>query len=294
MSFWELTLSPSAETSEAFTNFLWELGALGVVEEEQDDAPLRLRAFFPGTAPPSMLSAAILGYRAALADLGFGSPARDVAVAPLLDGRWAEAWRQSFLPRPVGRRFLVVPPWHLSARHDGRQLLVIEPGRAFGTGHHESTRGCLTLLESFLETHRVPRAVDIGTGSGILAIAALLRGVPEVTALDIDPDALREARQNARWNGVQGRLSCHPTGPEALEGPFPLLVANLLRERHLSLAPHYRRLLIPGGTLILGGTLTEEEPAVLRALASHGLTLVERAELEGWVSLRLSRGGPNS
>ncbi len=289
MPFWELRIPASPETSEGLTNFLWELEALGVVEEEEPDgAPAQLRAYFADTAATATLATAVSRYCADLRALGFAVPAVEPAVVPLLEEAWAEAWRQSFPPRPVGRRLLVAPPWDTPAPLDGRQRVIIGPGRAFGTGNHGSTLGCLALLDSFLETHRVAHAVDIGTGTGILAIAALLLGVGDVVALDVDPDALREAQKNAERNGVEGRLSLHLTGPEELQGSYPLLLANLLAASHTAFAPHYHRLLASGGTLILGGLLPEEGPTVVSALVAHGFAPLERVELDGWLSLRLT------
>jgi ribosomal protein L11 methyltransferase len=289
MPFWELRVPGSSDTSEGLTNFLWELGALGVVEEERSGAPPCLSAFFAETASPSSLGAAVARYCSSLAALGFSVPDVAPAVAPVLDQAWAEAWRRSFPPREIGRRLLVAPPWDFPAHPNGRQVLIIEPGRAFGTGTHESTRGCLLLLEALLETTSIPRALDLGTGSGILALAALRLGVGDVEAVDIDPDALREAWENARRNGVERRLACHLAGPEGLHGSFPLILANLLRESHVAFAPHYRRLLDPGGTLIAGGLLAVDEAAVMEALAAQGFLMVDRLDLDGWLSLTLSR-----
>ncbi len=288
MPFWELTIPAFPDASEGLTNFLWELGALGVLEEEQNGAPAQLRAYFAETAAPSTLAAAVSRYCADLRALDFAVPHAEPTLTPIFEGAWAEAWRQSFPPRPVGRRLLVAPPWEVPTPPDGRQLVIIEPGRAFGTGTHGSTLGCLALLDTFLETHRVTHATDVGTGTGILAVAALRLGVTEVTAVDIDPDALREAQKNAELNGVAGRLSLRLTGPEGLQDSCPLLLANLLASSHTAFAPHYRRLLTPGGTLILGGLLPEEEPAVISALATHGFAPLERAQLDGWLSLRLT------
>lgn len=288
MPFWELSLPASPETSEGLTNFLWELGALGVVEEERNGAAARLRAFFADTAPPEALAGAIRDYAVALGALGFPVAAVEPTVTPLVADAWAEAWRQSFPARAVGRRLLVAPPWDLPVSLDGRKLVVIEPRRAFGTSNHGSTQGCLTLLDSFLDSHRVSHGVDVGTGTGILAIAALVLGVPEMTVLDIDPDAVREARENAERNGVAERLRCRLSGPEGLDGPAPLLVANLLASAHAAFAAHYRRLVAAGGSLIAGGLLTPEEPAVVGALAAHGFRPLDRAEFDGWVSLTLT------
>lgn len=286
MPFWELTVPTSPEASEGLTNFLWEQGALGVVEEETPGAPPRLRAFFPEAASSTGLARAVSGYLASLRALGLGPNGGEPQVAPFLDEAWADAWRQAFTPQRVGRRLLIVPPWETPAADDGRVTLVIEPGRAFGTGSHGSTQGCLVLLEALLDRRRVARALDIGAGTGILAIAAAALGVPRVTALDTDPDAVAATRANAARNGVDGRIACVLTDVAGVAEPaFPLVLANLLAGSHLTHAPAYRRLVSPGGHLIAGGILSDEAASVSDTLGHHGFTLVERTDLDGWASL---------
>ncbi|MBI2553815.1 MAG: 50S ribosomal protein L11 methyltransferase, partial [Candidatus Rokubacteria bacterium] len=167
MPFWELTVPVSAEVSEGLTNFLWEQGALGVVEEERPGSVPRLRAFFPEAASSTALSRAVSDYLASLRALGLAVNGGEPVVAPLLDEPWAEAWRQAFRPQRVGRGLLTIPPWETSAAEHGLATIIIEPGRAFGTGGHGSTRGCLLLLEALLDRSRVTDALDIGTGTGI-------------------------------------------------------------------------------------------------------------------------------
>jgi ribosomal protein L11 methyltransferase len=211
-----------------------------------------------------------------------------VEIAPLLEEAWASAWQQSFPPRAVGRRLWVKPPWE-AAESPGRVTVVIEPGRAFGTGHHGSTEGCLALLdESILDTGP-DRVLDIGTGTGILAVAAIKLGAGHVVAVDVDPDAVAAARVNAARNGCADRIDLVMAGPESLREvrPFPLVVANLLAHTHLALAPHYRRLTAPGGTLILGGILEHEDHDVIAALEAEGFAPLGRLVVEGWSSLLL-------
>lgn len=289
MPFWELALRSSAEASEGLTNFLWELGALGVVEEEEPGGTPRLRAFFPETFSSTRLAAAVSDYLGSLLALGLAVDAAAPRVTPLLDEPWAEAWRRAFAPRPVGRRLLIAPPWDLPSTSDGRLTIVIEPGRAFGTGSHGSTQGCLLLLEALLDRRPVTHALDLGTGTGILAIAAAALGVPRVMALDTDPDALTAARANAARNGVGDRIDCRLGGVEsAPDDPSALILANLLATAHLALAPEYRRILRPDGHLIVGGILTEEAPSVVGTLAEHGFALVERTEVDSWTSFLLA------
>ncbi len=332
--FWQLTVPVTAPISEGLTNLVWELGALGVVEDEV------LRAFFPPDVAPRALRARVRRYLDGLRALGYAVADVLPTVLPVVEEAWAEAWKAHFRPIEVGRRLLVAPPWDTPATP--RLTLVIEPGRAFGTGHHGSTSGCLVLLERLCEAPPaaragqdrpapppgqarprsprgrsctrpglgagsradesetgggprgphgpIARALDLGTGSGILAIAAARLGVPEVLAVDTDPDAIVAAIANAARNGVPDRVRCAVAdAAELAAGGFPLVLANLLAAAHLALGARYRRLLCAGGTLILGGILDHEAGAVAGALATAGLVLRDREMVDGWASLALRR-----
>lgn len=288
MAFWQITVPTSPETSEGLTNFLWEQGALGVMEEESPVSAARLRAFFPDSASTTALVTSVREYAAGLSTLGFLTAPGDVEITPLLEEAWASAWQQSFPPRAVGRRLWVKPPWEAAEATD-RIAVVIEPGRAFGTGHHGSTEGCLALLDESIADTRPERVLDIGTGTGILAVAAVKLGAALVVALDVDPDAIGAARVNAARNGCAERIELLMAGPESLRDvpPFPFVLANLLAHTHLALAPHYRRLAAPGGALILGGILEHEDQDVIAALEPAGFALRRRLAIEGWSSLLL-------
>src|SRR6058998_2313303 len=206
IGYWELTIGVPRELSEGLTNLAWELGALGVVEEERPGSGATLRAFFPETVAAATLEESVRRYLDGLRELGF-APVQDLRVAALADENWADAWRAHFTPRPVGRRLLIVPPWDERAAN-GRLVITIEPGRAFGTGHHGSTVGCLEALESVIDRDGPPGMIDLGTGSGILAIAAARLGVSAVLAVDDDPDAIASAVANAARNHVSDRVRC--------------------------------------------------------------------------------------
>lgn len=286
MAFWQLTVPASADSSDGLTNFLWEQGALGVVEEEAPGTPPRLRAFFAETLSSTRLLAAVREYQASLRSLGFAVETHGTEIAPLLDEAWASAWQQSFPAREVGRRLLVLPPWlegEARASGAGRLTVVIEPGRAFGTGHHGTTEGCLALLEQAIAAGPPGPVLDVGTGTGILAIAALKLGAPAAEAIDVDPDAIAAVRVNAERNACAG-LTVRLAEPGDVRARFPLVVANLLTHTHLALAREYARLVAPGGSLILGGMLDHEDERVIPALAALGFASRARVALEGWAS----------
>lgn len=294
MAFWELTVPAEAETAEGLTNFLWEHGALGVVEEAPAGERARLRAFFPDGAASSDLLVAIQRYQQALVALGFPAPGAPARIEPLLDEVWESAWQQAFRPREVGRRLIVLPPWEKPPARSGsaRLPVIILPGRAFGTGQHGSTEGCLVLLERAVAAVAPAAALDIGTGTGILAVAAARLGVPRIIAIDVDPDATRAARDHAALNGCAEQIHADTGRAEDLPAaaPFDLVLANLLTASHLALREQYPRLVAPGGALVLGGMLPGEERLVAEALRPAGLAVEASVGVEGWISTLLRRG----
>lgn len=282
---WELDVPASLDAAEALTNFLWELGAMGVVEESNTgDENTLLRAFFPAGAAPDALAASVRDYLDGLCALGVrvsGAP----SIRAVSDPGWAEAWREHFRPIDAGRSLLVAPPWAVPAG-SARHVVVIEPGRAFGTGHHGSTLGCLEALEDAVERERPMSAIDVGTGSGILAIAAARLGVPRVLAVDADPDAVREAGENARRNGVGERVDARLADATTLEADAaPLVLANLLSAAHRQLGDRYARLVAAHGLLVLGGVLDAEAAAVGDAIGAHGFPVERTRSRDGWTTL---------
>ena len=282
--YWELTLTVPAGAAEGLTNFLWEAGALGVVEEERPGALPELRAFFPETAAPAVLADRVTAYADGLAALGFGTVGSPRSVV-LEDGRWAEAWREHFRPITVGGRFVIAPPWEIPDA-PGRFVLVIEPGRAFGTGHHGSTAGCLEALERVVDAHSPPRAVDLGTGSGILAIALVRLGVGHVLAIDDDPDAVAATAANVVRNCVTAHVESRADDAATLDAaPVPLVVANLITAVHRRLAGRYASYVTPGGMLVLGGILDAEGAEVAATLVPLGWQPADTVSREGWTTL---------
>jgi ribosomal protein L11 methyltransferase len=210
----------------------------------------------------------------------------ELETESIADPGWATMWMTRFEPFTVGR-FLIVPPW----KHENRPekvRLVIQPGQGFGTGHHGSTYGVLRHLDELCQKSAFAHALDVGTGSGILAIAMSLLGVPEITAIDIDPVAIDNARENAELNHVVKRLRFSLVPITSLRRHFDLITANILSSTLIEMAPLLLRRLAPEGRLILAGILAREARSVLAAY-SPDLRCIDRRTDRGWTALVLAR-----
>ncbi len=173
-------------------------------------------------------------------------------IEDLPEEDWAESWKRRVRPVRVGRLF-VTPPWLAGQARPGEIPLIVEPGMAFGTGDHETTRGCLALLQRRLRAGA--RVLDFGCGSGILAMAAMKLGASGAAAVDCDADAVRIARENAAINGVAIETSVASVPPA---GRFDIVIANIQSSVLLPLLPSLRERVAPAGVLILSGLLAEE------------------------------------
>ncbi|BDG61428.1 50S ribosomal protein L11 methyltransferase [Caldinitratiruptor microaerophilus] len=217
-----------------------------------------------------------------------------LAVRPVAEEDWAEAWKAHFRPLSVGP-FLIVPSWDPVDVPAGALPLYLDPGMAFGTGQHATTALCLRwLAEVVPATGRVRRAVDLGTGSGILAIALARLGVPDILALDVDPVAVRVARENVARNGVgahvqvvHGSLDSAPARTWREGGPVDLVAANLTAGLLAGLAPAIAGFLAPDGVLVASGIVRERREEAVRGLAAAGLAVEEEREQDGWLAVRV-------
>jgi ribosomal protein L11 methyltransferase len=297
-TFWELEaeLDPAAE--ETWSLFCFEQGAAGSEWREESPARLRIAYFFDQLNerdPETWLR----GFRGAYP--GSLAPAA-VRIVERRREPWDTAWHRYFAPLPAGHGFLVCPPWDRDgdlAGQAGRRRLVIEPGQGFGTGRHATTQLVLELIEEHLanggpSAPKPASILDVGTGSGILALAARMLGVPKALALDIDGVVLPEVRKNFALNGLAadpaGGLECVQGGPEAVQGEWPLVVANLVTPVLLDCAEALSARVAPQGTLILSGILEVEQDQIARAYVERGLTLCEVRARDEWVACRFVKG----
>ena len=202
---------------------------------------------------------------------------------------WADAWRAFFPVIRIGRRLVVRPTWREHTPAPDDVVLALDPGMAFGTGLHPTTRLCLAALERVAEEGRLDRArvLDVGCGSGILAIAALKLGGGKALGVDTDPIAVESTVANAARNALHGRLTAREGSLPTGEPQFDVVLANLVAGVLIPLAPTLRAELTPGGTLVASGIFIDREPEVTAAFEAVGLRVAERTTEGDWVALEL-------
>jgi ribosomal protein L11 methyltransferase len=279
---------PAAMADEA-AGILVANGALGCAVKApfspnpQRSKTVRLEAFFDRLTPSQL---ARIGSTLAAAGM-LSNGQRRPAAHRIVDPGWSTLWKRRFTPLRIGRRLLIVPPWN-QVEVRGRLRLVIEPAQAFGTGHHPTTRGVLTLLEAECARRHFQSALDVGTGSGVLAIAMNLLGVADVVGIDNDPVALASARHNAALNRLDRGIRFSPAPLASLRRRFELIAANITAGALVELSSKLKQLLAPDGRLILSGMLTGEVRPLMARYRPELRCLASRIE-RGWATLVLGR-----
>ncbi len=212
-------------------------------------------------------------------------PIGQLQVRAVDDADWTDAWKRHYVPQRIGR-VVIVPSWVAHEAGPDDAVVVLDPGMAFGTGLHPTTRACLDLLQ---QVSPMPvRVLDVGCGSGVLALAALRLGAGSAVGFDTDELAVEAAAANAERNGLGSRLEVrHGSLPEVAEERYTLVLANLVAAVLVDLAPRLAAHLAPGGALVAGGIIGERGHEVVEAFGAVGLTVIERHDDGEWVALRL-------
>jgi len=282
MSF-VIELEPGA--LEDATSLLFELGCAGTVTLVEAPALVKIAAYFEGGEPPRMVLAAI---DRSFAVSGVGRCVKTIEWTHVPDEDWLKRWKEGFEPIEIGERLVVAPPWRLPEETGGRVLLQMEPGMAFGTGTHETTRMCLEAIERFWSGGSL---LDVGTGTGILAIAAvLLEPRSRIVAIDVDPVAVSVARDNAAANQASQAIQIMEAVPSTLAGEkFDIVVANLTAEVIVDNMKDLADCLAPHGMIILSGILTPLVAEVESALRHHGLRALQQSESGEWSAIVASQ-----
>jgi ribosomal protein L11 methyltransferase len=279
MRWAQITVDADAAAIDAVGNCLNEIGCGGFVVEDQF-APPHISGYVP---VDDRLEQRLEDLGEALAGLeghGVSGAGTEITLRYVDEDDWANAWKAFYKPARVGNRLVVTPPWEAPPHLPGDVTIIMDPGMAFGTGSHPTTRLCLAAIEDYVRPGM--KVADIGTGSGILAIAAAKLGASHVNACDIDSLAVGIAAKNALANEVTIEV-----GEQLPSGGYDVVVANILADVIIGMADDLTARLLPSGTLIVSGIIDTREADVSAALQARGLTQKEVRREGEWVAIVL-------
>ncbi len=280
---------------ESISDLLAVISGAGVEVRPARRASSEISAFFavdrkPGRSPDQTIAQILdrVGDEVAQMLSLYDLPLPTLKHTLIEDEDWATSWQQFFRPFEIVPGLVIRPSWEAYRPEPGQQVLELDPGMAFGTGQHASTRMALALVTETCRRQRPEVVLDVGTGTGILAMAALLFGAERAEAIDNDPEAVRVATDNIRINHLQDRIRVSGEGLEICRGPYPLICANIIHDVLVEMAPAFRRLLAPGGRIVLAGILRgEQEKTIGRVYAGLGLQTIRSLHAEEWAALLL-------
>ena len=302
MDYTEVTVSTSTQGAEIVSDILMRLGAAGTQILDRADLPdpgkptanwelmdqsvidampedVQVKAWF-GEAALNRIIGSLREQLSFLQGQGLGT--LEISLQGVKEEDWAENWKQYYKPFRLGEHMVVKPTWEPWDAKADDLVIEIDPGMAFGTGTHETTAMCVGLIEKY---YRGGSLLDVGTGSGILAIAAARLGARDIVAVDIDPDAVRVARENVAHNGLSGAIDVRKGDLlQGLDRSFDLAVANILAPVICLLAAPLKKHLNPGGIFLCSGVISEAEEEVTQALRKAGYTIDEIRRKGDWVA----------
>ncbi len=295
MLWFEITATVARADAEAVAEIMRLVAPGGVAVDEPIDIhgpemgftvregePVGIRAYVPSSELGAILTEKLrVAMHAAF-------PAVELIAKPLYEQDWEIAWREFFGVVDNGGRVIIVPSWIEHTPSPDQLAIRLDPGQAFGTGHHETTRLCLAALEELLPAGAT--VLDVGTGSGILAMAAVLLGAASVTGIDIDPVAAEVARENAGANGLAGSIAIRSGTLERGHGRrYDLVVSNISTAANLGLRDTFAEVVAPGGQLILSGILAVDATRVCDEMANAGFTRTRLSFENDWCLLAFAR-----
>ncbi|WP_417915084.1 50S ribosomal protein L11 methyltransferase [Candidatus Electronema sp. JM] len=290
-SWLKTTLSCPEIALEAATDLLGVLSGSAVEQAPVKDGLSTVSGFFQ-FADEAEREELFRRLELELAELfaAYGLPAPQMSCSVLADEDWATSWQQYFTPFAIVPGLIIKPSWEHYAVQPGEQVLEIDPGMAFGTGQHASTKLALSLIQHCFQMVPPNKVLDVGTGTGILAMAAALFGAQRITAIDNDPEAVRAAAENIARNGLASTVAAAATPLSEISGSFDLICANILHDVLVEMAPAIAGRLTAQGNVVLAGILRgAQEESIIRVYSSHGLAVRQSAYEEEWAALLLTR-----
>jgi ribosomal protein L11 methyltransferase len=292
----EIEIEVAGENVDLVSAGMMDLDCCGIIVEDRKldtftppgyelDAcqDYRIKAYFPEPQSPKLWRRQVEERLHLTANGIRGKPPVILSLRKVENEAWAENWKQNFCSFRVGKHLVFRPSWEQEETEPGKRVISLDPGMAFGTGTHATTRLCLESLNRLVEQgFPADRVLDVGTGSGILALAAAALGAGTVVGVDVDETACEVACRNVALNGFADRIRISQQSLSEIESQSDIILANSLAEENIRLAPELLRHLKKGGWLILSGILVEREPLIEKGFATFPLDFSAVTRLEDW------------
>lgn len=276
-NWFQVLVESTPETRDALCSFLFDLGSVGLVEQDQF-----VHSYFPSSADRFELEKQIVSYIQSLRDMGFRTAVADITISEFEDRDWNTEWKKHYKPLRLTDHILVKPTWCELPGNAPSVVVEIDPEMAFGTGTHATTALCVELLDGKVKDKVL---LDAGTGTGILAITAAKLGAKWICGFDIDPIASHTAKKNAEQNGVAqncdffaGQIACIDFQA------FDMILANINRSQIIYILPFFKELLKPGGKLVVSGILDSEEQIVKNGLLENNFKIEKIVARDEWLA----------
>lgn len=285
MDWIKLTVTTTNEASEAVINLLMENGAGGVEIDDSDLSQVELATYFQAQAGLVELLPELEQKIAQLREFGLDPGKGTVKLAELDDDSWADVWKKYYHPVRLTRYLTIVPSWEsYTPETTDEKVIKLDPGRAFGTGTHPTTKLALQALETVVRGGET--MIDVGTGSGVLSIAAKYFGVAQIAAYDVDAEAVKVAEENLALNGMQDAIMVGANDLLAgIKTKVGLITANILAEIIVPLIPQAYECLKPGGIFITSGIIADKKDLIVSEIEAKGFVIDQILNIKDWYSI---------
>lgn len=285
MDWIKLTVTTTNEASEAVINLLMENGAGGVEIDDSDLSQVELATYFQAQAGLVELLPELEQKIAQLREFGLDPGKGTVKLAELDDDSWADVWKKYYHPVRLTRYLTIVPSWEsYTPETTDEKVIKLDPGRTFGTGTHPTTKLALQALETVVRGGET--MIDVGTGSGVLSIAAKYFGVAQIAAYDVDAEAVKVAEENLALNGMQDAITVGANDLLAgIKTKVGLITANILAEIIVPLIPQAYECLKPGGIFITSGIIADKKDLIVSEIEAKGFVIDQILNIKDWYSI---------
>lgn len=306
MDWTEISIKTSQEGADIAAQAFYEVGITGLVIEDPDElSQLSKEEFFwdyidesmVGTSDGTVVIKAYLSSDSSLGeklslikdkinwlkkrDLGVDLGSLDIELTSVREEDWSNTWKKYYKPMKVSDRIVIKPSWETYNKKKGQVILTLDPGKAFGTGTHETTMLCMQAIDQYIRPDH--SLIDIGCGTGVLSIGALLLGAKAATAIDLDGNAVEIARKNAQINKVLDRMTLvHGNLLDEIEGSYDIVVANIIADVIIELSQYVTNYIKAGGLFISSGIIHERLDEVIEQIESVGLIIEKVAKMGEW------------